>query len=389
MPEVAVIASGQTAYGTRPEPLKALWAEAARRAWEPLEGELSPEAVDEAWIGTAGFGGGQLGNVAALLAEHSGMHGAPAHRVENACASSGFAIRNAWMAVASGQVDIAVAGGIEKMQDLSATRKRYWLGVSGDTEWERLAGLTFPATYALMARRWMHEYDRTHDDLVHVSVKNHSHAVHNETAQLRKPVDFEKAAAARTIADPLTLYDCCPTSDGAAMVVLANADIARRLSDDPIWMTGSAAATDHLALHDRPSLTRLPATQTAGRKAMAMAGISTDDLDLVEVHDCFTIAELLALEDLGIVGRGDAGRFATDGEGVVNAGRTAVNASGGLKAKGHPLGATGAGQVCELHKQLKGEAEAARQVDDAEVALAHNVGGSGATCAVHILRRGA
>ena len=386
MPDVAIIGAGQSPYGTRPEPLKALWAQAADAAWESVDRGIDAAIVDEAWIGTTGFGGAQLGNMAALLMEHSGMTGAAAHRVENACASSGFAIRNAWMAVASGQVEVAVAGGIEKMNDLSSTRKRFWLGVSGDTEWERLAGLTFPGTYALMARRWMHEHGRTHDDLVEVAVKNHGHAVDNPDAHLRQPVDAAKAAAARTIADPLTLYDCCPTSDGAAVVVFASGDRASEFTDDPIWVRGSAAASDHLALHDRPSLTRLPATEVAGRRAMSMAGVTTSDLDLVELHDCFTIAELLALEDLEIVSRGEAGAFAAEGRGVRNQGELTVNGSGGLKAKGHPLGATGAGQVVEVVKQLRGQA-GVRQVDDAATSLVHNVGGSGATCAVHVLGR--
>ena len=176
-------------------------------------------SVDEVFLGSTAFGGGQLGNTAAYLAEHAGMAGVPARRIENACASSGFALRDGWAAIASGRADVVVVGGVEKMNDLTPERKRYWLGVSGDTEWERLAGLTFPGTYALMARRHMHEHGSTHDDLVHISVKNHAHALENPVAHLRKDVSFEKAASGMVIADPLTLYDCCPTSDGAACVV--------------------------------------------------------------------------------------------------------------------------------------------------------------------------
>ena len=349
-------------------------------------GTLNRRHIDEAFIGSIAFGGAQLGNTAALLTEHSAMDGIPVRRVENACASSGFALRDAWMAIKSGQADIVVAGGIEKMNDLTAERKRYWLGVSGDTEWERLAGLTFPGTYALMARRYFHEFDATHDDLVHVSVKNHLHGSMNPVAHIQKEVSFEKAAGGFMVADPLTLYDCCPTSDGASCVVLAADHVARKLTDAPVWVR-LRRRLDHLALHDRPSITQLKATQMAASKAYGMAGLHAQDIDMAEVHDCFTIAEVLATEDLGFAARGEGGLFARNAEGRLNEGQTTINSSGGLKSKGHPLGATGTGQVVEVFKQLRGQAETKRQVRDAETALTHNVGGSGATCAVHVFGR--
>jgi acetyl-CoA acetyltransferase len=387
MVDVAVVGAGQTRYGNHALGLKGMWAEAARRAFASVDGDFDATMVDEAYIGSLAFGGAQLGNTAALLTEHSDMEGVPVRRVENACASSGFAFRDAWMAIKSGQADVVVAGGIEKMNDLTPERRRYWLGVSGDTEWERLAGLTFPGTYALMARRYFHEFDATHDDLVHVSVKNHLHGSLNPLAHIQKEVAFEKAASGFMVADPLTLYDCCPTSDGASCVVLAADHVAKRMTDTPVWVRGSGAASDHLALHDRPSITQLKATQTAGRKAYEMANLTPRDIDLAEVHDCFTIAEVLATEDLGFAQRGEGGRFAREGQGIINQGSVAVNASGGLKSKGHPLGATGTGQVVEVFKQLRGQVESQRQVKDAEVGLTHNVGGSGATCAVHVFGR--
>ena len=387
MVDVAVVGAGQTRYGNHDLGLKGMWAEAARRAFASVDGDFDTKMVDEAYIGSLAFGGAQLGNTAALLTEHSDMEGVPVRRVENACASSGFAFRDAWMAIKSGQADVVVAGGIEKMNDLTPERRRYWLGVSGDTEWERLAGLTFPGTYALMARRYFHEFDATHDDLVHVSVKNHLHGSLNPLAHIQKEVAFEKAASGFMVADPLTLYDCCPTSDGASCVVLAADHVAKRMTDTPVWVRGSGAASDHLALHDRPSITQLKATQTAGRKAYEMANLTPRDIDLAEVHDCFTIAEVLATEDLGFAQRGEGGRFAREGQGIINQGSVAVNASGGLKSKGHPLGATGTGQVVEVFKQLRGQVESQRQVKEAEVGLTHNVGGSGATCAVHVFGR--
>ena len=387
MVDVAVVGAGQTKYGNHPSGLKGMWAEAASKAFSSIDGDFLPSMVDEAFIGSIAFGGSQLGNTAALLTEHSDLDGISVRRVENACASSGFAFRDAWMAIKSGQADVVVAGGIEKMNDLTPERRRYWLGVSGDTEWERLAGLTFPGTYALMARRYVHEFEATHDDLVHVSVKNHLHGSTNPLAHIQKEVSFEKAASGFMVADPLTLYDCCPTSDGASCVVLAADHVAKSLTDTPVWVRGSGAASDHLALHDRPSITQLKATQQAAERAYGMAGLSANQIDVAEVHDCFTIAEVLATEDLGFANRGEGGLFAREGRGILNQGQTSVNVSGGLKSKGHPLGATGTGQVVEVFKQLRGEVESSRQVRDAEHGLTHNVGGSGATCAVHVFGR--
>ncbi len=387
MVDVAMVGAGQTKFGNHPLGLKGMWSEAVEKAFSSVDNDCSPSMVEEAFIGSIAFGGSQLGNTAALLTEHSGMDGVSVRRVENACASSGFALRDAWMTIKSGQADVVVAGGIEKMNDLSAERKRYWLGVSGDTEWERLAGLTFPGTYALTARRYFHEFDSTHDDLVHVSVKNHMHGSDNEMAHLRKDVSFEKARSGAMVADPLTLYDCCPTSDGASAVILVADHLAHQFTDTPIWVKGSGAGSDKLALHDRPSLTQLRATQLASQKAYSLANLQPHQIDLAEVHDCFTIAEVLATEDLGFAGRGEGGLFARNGQGRRNEGDVAINASGGLKSKGHPLGATGTGQAVEVFKQLRHEVESTRQVRDAEIGLTHNVGGSGATCAVHIFGR--
>ncbi len=315
MVEVAVIGAGQTKYGNHDLGLKGMWAESARNALSSIDHNFDAKLIEEAYIGSTAFGGGQLGNTAALLTEHSGMEGIPVRRVENACASSGFAFRDAWMAIKSGQADIVVAGGIEKMNDLSPERKRFWLGVSGDTEWERLAGLTFPGTYALMARKHFHDYGSTHDDLVNISVKNHQHGFMNEYAHLRKEISFEKAKSGFMVADPLTLYDCCPTSDGASTVILAADHVAKKYTDTPIWVLGSGAASDNLALHDRPSITELTATKSAVNTAYKQAGISQSDIDLAEVHDCFTIAELLATEDLGFAQKGQGGKFASEGRG--------------------------------------------------------------------------
>jgi len=381
--QVAVVGAGQTAFGTSPRSLKGMFAEAARAALASVDKGMPAGRVQEAWIGSVSFGGAQLGNLAGLMCEHAGMAGIPAQRVENACASGGYAFRDAVLAVRSGQVDIALAAGVERMNDWSPERQRYWLGVSGDTEWERLAGLTFSGVYGLMAARHMKDFGTTKEHLAHVAVKNHANGSRNPKAQFRKAFTLEDCARSPAIADPLRLLDCCSTTDGAAAALVVRGDLAKEFTDTPVWVKGMGAANDLLAIHDRPSLTELRATQAAAAQAFAQAGLTAADVDLAEVHDCFTIAELLAVEDLGFCDKGQGGPFTASGA-TQREGRVPVNLSGGLKAKGHPLGATGVGQVCELFDQLRG-ATGPRQRADAEVALAHNVGGSGASCTVHIL----
>lgn len=369
-------------FGVRPESPKRLFAEAVAEAFASVEKGMDPKLVQEAWVGSTAFGGWQLGNTAAYLVEQAGLPGVPAQRVENACASSGFALRDAVLAIESGRVDVALVGGFEKMNDVDGIHKRYWLGVSGDTAWERMAGATFPGVYGMMAARHMHEFGTRREDLASIAVKNHANGAKNPNAQFQRAITMEKALASPIVAAPLSMFDCCSTTDGASAVLLASDSFARQFTDTPVWVEGSGAATDFLAVHDRPTMTTLEATVRAARQA----GVKPGEVDLAEVHDCFTIAEILAVEDLGFAKKGDGGAFAREGRGEI--GRdVAINPSGGLKAKGHPLGATGAAQAVEVFEQLQGRA-GARQVPGAEVALAHNVGGSGATCTVHLFRRG-
>ncbi len=383
--DVAVIGAGMSPFGDLGRTAKSLFAEAFAEALESVDKGLDPKEIREAYIGNMGFGGGQIGNIAALMTEHARMLHIPTRKVENACASSGYAFRDAYLAVKSGAVDVAVAGGVEVMNDVPDVRKRFWLGVSGDTEWERLAGLTFPGVYGMMAVRHMHEFGTTREQMAAVAVKNHANGARNPKAQFRKEITMEKALSAPMVAHPLTLYDCCGTTDGASCVILAAKDIARRYTDAPVWVLGSGAASDHLAVHDRESMTRLDATIAAAKTAYAEAGITADEIDVAEAHDCFTIAEILAVEDLGFAEKGGGGRLAAEGI-TARDGRIPVNPSGGLKAKGHPLGATGAAQVREIFLQLRGEA-GDRQVAGPEIGLTHNVGGSGAVCAVHVFSR--
>ncbi|MFQ6012289.1 MAG: thiolase domain-containing protein [Thermoplasmata archaeon] len=384
--EVAIVGTGQSRFGVRQEGLKALFAEAFFECLASVDNGVDPKEIQEAWVGSMSYGGGQLGNLAALMTEQVGLAYLPTRKVENACASSSYALRDAWMAVRSGVVDLALVAGVEKMTDLPADRRGYWLGVSGDTEWERLAGSTFAGLYALMASRHMHAYGTKREALARVAVKNHRHGSHNPKAHFQKVITEEDVLRAPVVADPLTLYDSCPVSDGASALLVTRGEDARRFTDTPVYLRASAAASDFLALHDREEITRVEGTVRAGREAFRQASLSPADVDLAELHDAFTIAEIMALEDLGFCEKGEGGAWTLGGRTDLN-GDVAVNASGGLKAKGHPLGATGAGQVVEVFRQLRGEAESARQVPDAEVGLTHNVGGSGATIAVHLFSR--
>ncbi|MGE5483554.1 MAG: thiolase domain-containing protein [Ignavibacteriales bacterium] len=383
--KAAIIGAGQTRYGDFPElSIKELFTAAYREAVTSVDSGLDPSRIQAAYVGTLGTGGFQLGQPAPLLMGHVGLPSVPAVRVENACASGGFALHAAATAISAGLYDVILVAGVEKMRDVSAAKSRYWLGVSGDTEYERLAGLTFAGIYALLANRYLHEYRLDRTLLSMVAVKNHRHGAGNPKAQFRKEINLDDALRAPMVAEPLNVYDCCPTSDGAAVVILAAADVAREFTDSPVYIAGFGAASDYLAIHDRACHTSLRATVNAARSAYEMAGMKPVDIHLAEVHDCFTIAEVLAYEDLGFCGRGGAAYLLENADTSLG-GRIPVNVSGGLKSKGHPLGATGVGQAYEVFHQLRGEAQMpARQVKGATTALTHNVGGSGGTATVFI-----
>jgi acetyl-CoA C-acetyltransferase len=256
---------------------------------------------------------------------------------------------------------------------------------AGDEEWEAFHGVTFPGLYALMARRHMLEYGTTIEQISEVSVKNHENASMNPCAQFQSKVTLSDVMNSQPVAEPLRLLHCSPITDGAATVILASERRAKEFTKEPVWITASAMATDTLALHDRKSLSRMNATILAGERAYKDAGIKPKDIDFAEVHDCFSIAEIFAIEGLGFCNFGEGGRITEDGETRIG-GRIPINPSGGLKGKGHPVGATGIGQAVEATLQLRGKA-GKRQIQDAETGLAHNVGGSGATCVVHIFSR--
>jgi len=262
----------------------------------------------------------------------------------------------------------------------------YHAGGAGDQEWELLHGATFPALYALMANRHMREYGTTEEMLASVAVKNHANGVHNKYAQYRKAITIDDVLGSKMVADPLKVLDCSPITDGAAAVVIMELEKAKKSGLNYVEVVASAQASDTLALHDRVSMSEVRATKIAADIAYKQAKVTHKDISMAEVHDCFTIAEIMAIEGLGFFEKGKGGQATLDGETQIG-GKIPVNTSGGLKACGHPVGATGVKQIVEATWQLRGQAEG-RQVDNAEYALTHNVGGSGATAVIHILKRG-
>jgi len=384
--EVAVVSVGATKFGEHwNKGLRDLVWEAGVQAVE--KAGISGKDVEYIVFGnmSGGMFEGQE-HVGALVAEFLGLNPIPATRVEAACASGGVAFFQGYMAVASGMYDLVAVGGLEKMTDVEPGQATEILSAAMDYEWEAYFGSTFPGVYALMATRYMHEYGLKPEALAKVAVKNHYHGSMNPLAHFRNRITEEDVLSSPVIAYPLRRNDCCPVSDGAACAILAPLEAARKYTDTPIIVKAVAQASDTLSLLERRDICTLDATVHAAEKAFAMAKLARRDVDLVEAHDCFTIAEILALEDLGFCVKGEAYKLYEEGQTYVG-GKLPVNTDGGLKAGGHAVGATGIKQIVEVVKQLRGEAEGGRQVDDAEVGLAHNVGGSGATAVVTILSR--
>ena len=385
--KVAIIGVGCTPFGEFwDRSFRDIFVEAGTEAIE--DANVQGSEIDEIVGGnmSAGRFVGQE-HVSALIADYAGLAKLhiPSTRVEAACASGGLALRTGMLTVASGHADIVVAAGIEKMTDVSTQEATDMLTAAADREWEGFAGATFPGLYAMIASRHMYEYGTTPEQLASVAVKNHHNATMNPKAQFRNEISVEAVLRSTMIADPLHILDCSPLSDGAAAVVLASADVAREYTDTPVYIEASAQASDTITLHDREDITTLAATQAAATRAYAMAKMTPADIDIVEVHDCFTIAEICAIEDLGFFKKGTGGKVIEDGVTAID-GDLPVNTSGGLKACGHPVGATGIKQVVEIVEQLRGDA-GKRQVDGCEVGMTHNVGGSGGTAVVHIFTR--
>jgi acetyl-CoA C-acetyltransferase len=380
MTNVAVVGLGQTKMGEQWEKsLRALSTEAGALALK--DAGLSGKDIEALFIGNMSSGRftGQE-HLGALAVDQAGLMPIPAVRCEAACASGALAFRKAYFSILSGAHDIVLVGGAEKMTDIKGTDAITTLMGAGDQEWESSVGLTFTGLYALMARYYMERYKLSREELALVSVKNHKHAVNNPYAQFNFEITVNDVLSSPLIADPLRLLDCSPITDGAAAVILASERVAKQF-DNPVWIAGSGQASDTLALHNRADLCSIGSTVEAARAAYRQAKIKPKDVDMAEVHDCFSIAEIIAYEDLGFAERGRAKELLINRETYIG-GSIPVNTDGGLKV-GHPVGATGIKQVIEAAKQLRGEAS--NQVKNAKIGLTHNIGGSGATAIVHIL----
>lgn len=380
MRDVAIIGVSQTKFGE-------LW----DKSFRDLITEAGIKAVDDASIEGDSLEAMYVGNmsaglfvqqehIASLIADHAGLTPIPCARVEAACASGGLALRNGIMAVASGYHDVVMSAGVEKMTDVVDPTPA--IATASDQEWEAQQGVTFPSLYAMMAKRHMYEYGTTREQLAMVSVINHKNGAKNPLAQFPMEISVDAVLNSSIVADPLRLLDCSPVSDGAAAVILCPAEDAKKYTDTPIYVKASAQASGTIALHDRKNLTTIDSTVHASRNAYKMAGLEPKNIDLVEVHDCFSINGLLAVEDLGFVEKGKGGIAIEEGMTEID-GDIPVNPSGGLKSRGHPLGATGIAQAAEIVWQLRGEA-GKRQVDGAQIGMTHNIGGTGGTAAVHI-----
>lgn len=390
MRKVAIIGVGNSKFGVRNDVnVTELAFEAVKPSIE--DAGVAAKDIEFMALGTVGAGAWYEEPLpAVVVAEYCGLTGAGLARCEAACASGSAAFLMAYSGVASGQMDIAAAVGLEKMREVDTPTAVELIGRGGYYLWEfHNFGLTFPGYYALHATAHMAKYGTTEEDLAMVAVKNHKNATMNPIAHLRNKITVDDVLSSMVIASPLKLYDCCPLTDGASSIILASEEKAKELKvDTPIWVAGIGYSSGSANLSKRPSYSSLEASVIAGQMAYKTAGVTPDQVDVAEVHDCFTIAEILAYEDLGFCKKGEGPKLVREGQTEIG-GKIPVNADGGLKAKGHPIGATGCSMIYELTKQLREEAvERGRQVPMKNyVALAHNVGGTGHYCYVTILKR--
>jgi acetyl-CoA acetyltransferase len=384
MTDVRIAGVGMTHFGAHPE-----------RTGRDLFAEAGAAALEDSGVDRDDVEALYYGNFMSELAEHQGHQGpmmaeavglsVPATRFESACASSGAALRQAVLDIRSGESDVLLVGGAERMNNLGTAGATEALAIAADDLYEIRSGVTFPGAYALMARAYFDQYGGGKEDLAHVAVKNHDNALPNDHAQFQSEIDVDDALEAPIVADPLGLYDACPFTDGAsALVITSEAYAEANDVDADVAISGSGQGGDRLALQNREYLARTPATEVAAEEAYADAGIGVDDVELAEVHDCFTIAEVMAIEGLGLYETGEGISAARDGE-TTRDGDVPVNLSGGLKAKGHPVGATGTSQVSEMTRLLRGDHPRSDAVEDATTGVTHNAGGTVASAVVHVL----
>lgn len=415
--KVAIVGAGMSKFGAwfPQKQNRDLWQDALISAIKSVDQNFDMNDVEELFLGnfTAELFNHES-HLAPLMAQIAGLNPKPATRFESACASSGLALRHAVISVASGMTDLVLVGGIETMTEVPTVDVTDALAAAADTRLEYPAGATFPGLYAAVATAHMNKHGTKDEDLFNIAIKNYENGAENPYAQVQQtiedvmdyklkkaekrgrptpdwkggsPYDFLRSSSNPYIAYPLRLFDCSLITDGAAAIFLASEEVAKKYTDTPIWITGTGQGSATLQLADRQSLTSFIATKTASKTAYKMSGLEPKDIQMAEVHDCFTIAELVAMEDLGFYEPGKAAEAIAEGV-TKRDGVLPINTSGGLKTKGHPVGATGAAQAVEIFKQMRGIAERDRQVKfDVERAMSHNLGGSGATCVVNIYEK--
>ncbi|MBF0297340.1 MAG: thiolase domain-containing protein [Oligoflexia bacterium] len=389
MRDVAIIGIGINKWGELwNKSLRDIYVEAALNAID----DAKIDRIDSMYVGSMspGIFIGQE-HLSSLLSDYLGQGSIPTTRVESACASGALAIRQGFIDVASGMSDVVLVGGVEKMSDVDSSKATDILATALDSEWEAFQGISFAGIYALICRAHMEKYATTRNQLSQVAVKNHQNGLLNPHAQFQMKLTVEQVNNSSLVADPLRLLDCSPITDGAAAVVMCSMDVAKKISRTSstgtpnrpiIKLSGSGHATDTIALHSRHDLTTFNSTTLAAQQAYKMSSLTPKDIHFAEVHDCFTISEIIACESLGFFERG-IGALATErGDTSLN-GKLPINPSGGLKSKGNPLGATGVAQVYEVVTQLRAEA-GSRQIKNARRALTQNMGGSGGSSLVHI-----
>jgi acetyl-CoA C-acetyltransferase len=384
-PLVSIVGAGLSKFG-RHEGLYAreIFSYAAKEAFDRCP-TLDPKRdIKAMFIGHMGEAYEHQGHMGSAAADWAGLTGIPATRTEAACASSGAALRSGIYAVLSGLADTVIVGGVEKMTHRTTAEVTEYLAMASDYPFEQFHGITFPGLFALMATAHMHEYGTTQEQMAQVAVKNHHHASLNPKAHMQKEITLENVMASKPVAWPFKMYDCSLITDGASCIILTKPELAKKYTDQPVHILGSGQASDTIGLYERKTLTSLTSTKQAAKIAYDMAAVKPTDIEVAEVHDCFTFVELMSYEDLGFCPVGKSGKLIESGETCLG-GRMPVNTSGGLKAKGHPVGATGTAQVYEIYLQLTGQADK-RQVKGVKIGLTHNVGGSGATATVHVYR---
>ena len=382
MEKVCVLGAGSTKYGKLADSIGDITTQASVAAIESAE--IDPKDIKAAYISNVFGVADKQVHLGPVLMSNLGISDKPSLSIESACGSGSVAFREAFANVAAGFYDCLIVSGVEKVTHTGTDWTTTYFAYCSDFFYEGQAGASFPGLFASMARAYIHEFNATEEDFARVAVKNHDNGLLNPKAHLRKKITIDDVMNSAVVASPLKLYDCCPFSDGASAVILCSQNFAKEHGGDYIDVIGSGRGGSPAALQGRDHLTTIPSTKIATESAYKMAGITAKDVDFAEVHDCFTIAEVVDTEDLGFFEKGKGIEAVREDRTKLN-GQISINPSGGLKSKGHPIGATGVGQVVEVYDQLTGNADE-RTVKNAKIGLTHNFGATGASCAVHIFQ---